>query len=128
MKILSSILTYFFCLAQCQTVSSFVFQPLLKNGAHTSTSLKVSVGIGPSEEEQQMMEKAKNEKKQSVVEPDHELFRGTRLTEFDKKCDDWYAKILQADAPTFMGEISQEALRRIHTLVPLEKQVRSFTL
>jgi hypothetical protein len=121
-----------FCLLSTapKTVVSFTLSPSrsssIATSPNSSTSLKVSIGIGPSEEEQsQLLEKSSKE--ELIEEPNHDLFRDSRLTEFDKKCDEWFGNMLQSDAPSFLGKISEEALRRINTLCPLEREV-SLTL
>ena len=125
-----------FCLLSAvpKTVVSFTLSPSrssstsssIATSPSSSTSLKVSIGIGPSEEEQsQLLEKSSRE--ELIEEPNHDLFRDSRLTEFDKKCDEWFGNMLQSDAPSFLGKISEEALRRINTLCPLEREV-SLTL
>ena len=89
-----------------------------------ATSLKaIGLGPGPEAEEETAIVK---EDDSHIVEPDHELFRESRLSKFDKKCDDWYGKILDSSKPSFLGKVSEEALRRINTLPKLEREVRSF--
>ncbi len=88
----------------------------------TSSALQVSIGLGPDAEEAKKAEEAKEEKKATLIEPDHELFRDSRLTDFDRQCDSWYESLL-GTTPSFLGEVSEEALRRIKTLHKLERNV-----
>ena len=84
------------------------------------TILKVSVGLGPDAEEDEVVKAADEE---VLVEPDHELFRDSRLATFDKQCDDWFGSMLGKDEPSFLGEVSEEAGRRLNTLHKLERNV-----
>jgi hypothetical protein len=93
----------------------------------TSTSLKVSIGLGPDAEEQKDIA-ASDAEQEEMIEPDHELFRDSRLTDFDRQCDAWFGAILGSDdEQKFLGEVSEEASRRLKTLVKLEREV-SFIL
>lgn len=126
MKFVQESLVVFSCLSGFpRAVESFTLRPsrsAILTTSNRSTSLKVSIGLGPSEEEQkQLVEKRAKEEK--IEEPNHELFRDSRLTEFDKQCDEWFGNMLQSDAPSFLGKVSEEALRRLNTLCPLEREV-----
>lgn len=92
----------------------------------SSSALKVSIGLGPdAEEEKAVVVADEAEEKEPLVEPDHELFRDSRLTDFDRKCDSWFASLLGPDdKPSFLGEVSEDAQRRIRTLHKLERNVR----
>jgi hypothetical protein len=108
-------------------VDSFSLRPYnivtLTNTISSTTSLKVSIGIGPSEEEQKQLAEKRAKEEKFVEEPNHELFRDSRLTDFDKQCDEWFGNLLQSDAPSFLGTVSEEALKRLNTLCPLEREV-----
>lgn len=93
-----------------------------------STALQVSIGLGPDAEEEKKAKEVKDETpKAPLVEPDHELFRDSRLTDFDRQCDSWYESLLgTGDEASFLGEVSEEALRRIKTLHKLERNVSFF--
>jgi hypothetical protein len=82
--------------------------------------LFVAIGLGPGADEDQI-QKTVGEA-EDIPEPDHELFRDSRLSDFDKQCDAWYGSLLTGDS--FLGPVSEEASRRIKTLVKLERQVR----
>ena len=88
-----------------------------------NTALQVSIGLGPDAEEEKKIAEAAAEKA-PLVEPDHELFRDSRLTDFDRQCDSWYESLLGTNnEQSFLGEVSEEALRRIKTLHKLERNV-----
>jgi len=94
---------------------------------YQKTALK-AIGLGPSEEETALEQQETivwaGNANVTMVEPDHELFRDTRLSDFDRECDAWYGKMLHPDQPSFLGKVSEEALRRINTLPKLERPVR----
>lgn len=101
---------------------------IIQNGKkEPSTSLWVSVGLGPEEKKEPVDQKPEEEEeKPPLVEPDHELFRDSRLTDFDRQCDSWFASLLgngSDDELSFLGKVSEEASRRIHTLNKLERNV-----
>jgi len=97
--------------------------PVLPKTRH-KTTLDVTIGLGPGKEESQQIDVLYNP--QGIVdvelldEPDHELYRTARLTDFDKKCDEWYGSLLGGEGD-FLGEVSADALRRIMTPVELNK-------
>lgn len=78
-----------------------------------------AIGLGPAEAEG----KAEKAVEEEIEEPDHELFRDSRLTEFDKQCDDWYGKMLKQGQPSYLGKVSEEARLRLNTLPKLEQEV-----
>eukprot|EP00551_Chaetoceros_affinis_P009937 CAMPEP_0203666920 /NCGR_PEP_ID=MMETSP0090-20130426/3847_1 /ASSEMBLY_ACC=CAM_ASM_001088 /TAXON_ID=426623 /ORGANISM="Chaetoceros affinis, Strain CCMP159" /LENGTH=702 /DNA_ID=CAMNT_0050530921 /DNA_START=139 /DNA_END=2247 /DNA_ORIENTATION=- len=92
-----------------------------KETSTSSSSLGVSVGLGPEEKKEEPVEEEEDEEKPPLVEPDHELFRDSRLTDFDRQCDAWFASLLGSDSDSFLGKVSEEASRRIHTLNKLER-------
>jgi len=96
------------------------FVPTLESlpPAIRESSLFVAIGLGPGADEDQI-QKTVGEA-EDIPEPDHELFRDSRLSDFDKQCDAWYASLLTGDS--FLGPVSEEASRRIKTLVKLERQ------
>jgi len=85
------------------------------------SSLNVSVGLGPEEKQEERLASEEVEVKVEVPEPDHELFRTSRLTPFDKKCDDWYGSLLSGEG-CFLGEVSTDAWQRINSLVELKRK------
>mmetsp|Transcript_11533 Transcript_11533/g.21553 ORF Transcript_11533/g.21553 Transcript_11533/m.21553 type:complete len:672 (+) Transcript_11533:69-2084(+) len=92
---------------------------------HTDTSLRVSIGLGPEAEgkgDQVKINEENGEEEAIIAEPDHELFRESRLSQFDRDCDDWYGRILKQGEPSLLGKVSEEALRRILTLPKLERE------
>lgn len=96
------------------------FSPSSFSGVRQSTALR-AIGLGPDAEEVIEAVPADDDE---IEEPDHELFRDTRLSKFDKQCDDWFGTILHQDQPSFLGKVSEEALLRINTLPKLERAVR----
>jgi len=56
-----------------------------------------------------------------VEEPDHELYRTARMTDFCKTVDEWYGSLLTGEG-SFLGEVSADALKRIETPVKLKKE------
>uniref|UniRef100_A0A7S3VGU0 SUF system FeS cluster assembly SufBD core domain-containing protein n=1 Tax=Chaetoceros debilis TaxID=122233 RepID=A0A7S3VGU0_9STRA len=119
MKVNNSVLSTFFALIATKEASSFA--PLIQPATFHHTSLR-AIGLGPSEDEVAESEsKVEEKEKEPIVEPDHESFRESRLSDFDKKCDEWYGNILKSNDPSFLGKVSEEALRAINTLVKLEK-------
>lgn len=88
---------------------------------NTKTALQVSIGLGPEAEEQGTAQETPQEEVEVVI-PDSELFRDSRLTDFDRKCDDWYGALL-GDRQSFLGPVSEEACRRLDTLVKLDRPV-----
>jgi len=83
----------------------------------------VSVGLGP--EEDIIHKQEEDSSLLDVTEPNHELFRTLRLSDFDKTCDDWFGTLVgNTDTPHFLGEVSKYAAERLHTLVELKDQVR----
>jgi len=90
-----------------------------------TTSLKVTIGLGPGAEEKKKVSKdsilmVPNIKVELVEEPDHELYRKARMTDFDYEVDNWFGSLLTGEG-SFLGEVSADALRRIHTPVELNK-------
>jgi len=96
------------------------------------TTLQVTVGLGPGAEEKELKVKEGTARSDVLLrpsgivrvelleEPDHELHRLDRMTDFDYKCDEWYGSLLSGEG-SFLGEVSEDALRRIHTPVELKK-------
>lgn len=94
---------------------------LLTRSASRSTPLGVSIGLGPEEKKDSVDQtQQEEEEKEPLVEPDHELFRDSRLTDSDRQCDTWFASLLGNESG-FLGKVSEEASRRLHTLNKLER-------
>lgn len=112
------------CLVQ-GAQESLAFAPskfVSKSVSRQQSKLNVSIGLGPGEEAADVpVEKA--QEPEEIEAPDYELTRDSRLSEFDRECDSWYGNILKADQPSFLGKVSEEALRRINTLPKLERPV-----
>lgn len=112
------------CLVQ-GAQESLAFAPskfVSKSVSRQQSKLNVSIGLGPGEEAADVpVEKA--QEPEEIKAPDYELTRDSRLSEFDRECDSWYGNILKADQPSFLGKVSEEALRRINTLPKLERPV-----
>ena len=133
MKFSNSIILSFFCSFNAITgVEAFASSG--RNGgrnfglvdtATSKTALKVSIGLGPGAEEEKQVAQTADEEKVPLVEPDHELFRDSRLTDFDRQCDSWYESLLVGgdSEGSFLGKVSEEAMRRVKTLHKLERNV-----
>lgn len=87
------------------------------------TALGVQVGLGPGEGTKEK-DKSLYQGRPEIFyeEPDHELFRQSRMTKFDKKSDAWFSTLL-GTTPS-LGRVSQQTLDTIHTPVPLKDEVR----
>jgi len=118
MKFSSSVLLALSALTGTQ--NALAFAPTTSFVARGTGTALGAIGLGPSEAEETQTVKAE---KVEIVEPDHELFRDSRLTDFDRQCDDWYGKILKQGQPSCLGKVSEEALLRINTLPKLEDDV-----
>lgn len=82
------------------------------------TSLGVSVGLGPGEGK---VDRDENEK-MIFEDPDHELYRQSRLTKFDEKCDAWFSSLLGSSPG--LDEISEKTLSHLNTPVELKDEVQ----
>ena len=83
------------------------------------TSLPVSIGIGPDENQ--------TEEKKLVAGvdyevPDHEEYRLSRRSTMDEQCDEWYGKLLGSDNG-IMGSLATEMREILTTPVPLVNEV-----
>ena len=127
MRINEKLLAILISLSVSRNADAFCTPSSLYKVCHKDTSIRVSVGLGPEAEGKGEQVKIKEEKKKEeevlIAEPDHELFRESRLTQFDRACDDWYGRILKQGEPSLLGKVSEEALRRILTLPNLEREV-----
>ena len=91
-----------------------------------SSSLHVSIGLGPGGE------KVERDSTDKMVyeEPDHELYRKSRLSKFDEKCDSWYSTLLgnnESEKKLGLGKISENALECLLTPVELKDEVGSYS-
>lgn len=91
----------------------------------TTTSLPVSIGLGPEE---------KKETKQKVLVagvdyeiPDHEEYRLSRRSKFDVQCDEWYGSLL-GEENGILGSLANDARTILTTPVPLVNDVRKLSL
>lgn len=126
MKINELLITIIISLSMSRKSRAFSTPSSVCKVCRQETSLRVSVGLGPEAEgkrDQVKIAQEDIEEEEHIVEPDHELFRESRLTEFDRACDDWYSRILKQGEPSMLGKVSEEALRRILTLPKLEREV-----
>lgn len=102
------------------------FTPLgLPSRVTTTASLRRrttlgAIGLGPGEDDV-VFKPSENVEAELVEEPDHELHRTDRMTDFDKKCDEWYGSLLSGEG-SFLGDVSTDALKRITTPVELKKE------
>ena len=123
MRFNSAVISTFCALIGIQTSSSFA--PSFTTRVSKPSNLN-AIGLGPGPEEETKLVKEPDVKEEDIVEPDHELFRESRLSDFDRTCDEWYGKILNTSQPSFLGKVSEEALRRITTLPKLEREVSKY--
>lgn len=100
---------------------SLLPRPFVEQRFHLRTSLSVSVGLGPEED---IIHQHEGSPLIDTEEPNHELFRTKRLSDFDRICDEWFGELLgNKDTPRFLGEVSKYALERLHNLVELKDEV-----
>jgi hypothetical protein len=119
-EVLLSILIAFSAL---KDTSAFAFTPYsLPRVRYHDTALRVSVGLGPEPEGKESQEVTTSQS-DDTVEPDHELFRDSRLSDFDRACDEWYSRMFKQGEPSLLGKVSEEARCRILTLPKLEREV-----
>lgn len=90
----------------------------------TTTSLPVSIGLGPEEKET----------KQKVLVagvdyeiPNHEEYRLSRRSKFDVQCDEWYGSLL-GEENGILGSLANDARTILTTPVPLVNDVRKLLL
>ena len=88
-------------------------------GATTSTSLLVSIGLGPDEKEVKEKELAPGV---DYEIPNHEEYRLSRRSKFDEKCDEWFGKLLGAENGV-LGSLAVDARQILNQPVPLENEV-----
>ena len=95
----------------------------------SSTSLGVSIGIGPD----QAVEKGEEEEQKELVAgvdyeiPDHEAYRTSRRSKLDEQCDRWFGALLgDENTRGVLGELADEAREILTTPVPLVNEVRNF--
>jgi hypothetical protein len=123
MKFSTSVLIALSALTGTHNVLAFAFAFAPTSIVARRTALG-AIGLGPAEAEEQI-EKVPEEE---IEEPDHELFRDSRLTTFDKQCDNWYGDMLKQGEPSYLGKVSEEAKLRLNTLPKLEQQVSNACL
>ena len=97
----------------------------------SSTSLGVSIGIGPD----QAVEKGEEEEQKELVAgvdyeiPDHEAYRTSRRSKLDEQCDRWFGALLgDENTRGVLGELADEAREILTTPVPLVNEVRNFSV
>ena len=97
----------------------------------SSTSLGVSIGIGPD----QAVEKGEEEEQKELVAgvdyeiPDHEAYRTSRRSKLDEQCDRWFGALLgDENTRGVLGELADEAREILTTPVPLVNEVRNLSV
>lgn len=108
----------------------------------STTSLRVSIGLGPESDEVKDSNIAAagstTSTKKKFLDPydpsrvimdedgqplphitDFEPYRKTRMSESDKAADAWFASLLESDGPSFLGAVSEEHQHRLLTPVEL---------
>ena len=94
----------------------------------TSTSLGVSVGLGP----EQAVEEDEGEDQKELVAgvdyeiPDHETYRTSRRSKLDEQCDQWFGALLGDEKDHgVLGPLADNARKMLLTPVPLTNEVRT---
>eukprot|EP00534_Pseudo-nitzschia_fraudulenta_P000111 CAMPEP_0201126786 /NCGR_PEP_ID=MMETSP0850-20130426/27450_1 /ASSEMBLY_ACC=CAM_ASM_000622 /TAXON_ID=183588 /ORGANISM="Pseudo-nitzschia fraudulenta, Strain WWA7" /LENGTH=681 /DNA_ID=CAMNT_0047395363 /DNA_START=133 /DNA_END=2175 /DNA_ORIENTATION=- len=91
----------------------------------TSSSLRVSIGLGPDQAIEEEEGEEKNEKTELVAGvdyevPDHESFRTSRRSKLDEKCDAWFGALLGDEKEHgVLGSLANDARETLLTPVPL---------
>ena len=95
-------------------------QHKITNVRHTSSSLHVSIGLGPEEveEEKELVPGVDYEV------PDHEAYRTSRRSKLDEKCDKWFGGLLGGENDKgVLGSLADDARTVLLTPVPLVNEV-----
>ena len=121
-KVLS--LSYFSLLSS--SISAFTPNNVLPTPIKTSsTSLGVSIGLGPGETTEE-----EDEKKELVAGvdyeiPDHEAYRTSRRSKLDEQCDEWFGALLGDEKDHgVLGSLADDARKILTTPVELVNEVR----
>jgi len=100
-------------------LKTFVFSSSSKK----SPSLYMAFGLGPVEEVEEVVKK--EEEIIDYEEPDHELYRKSRLSKSDKQADAWFTSLLgnvdQENRDYPLGNVSKNIMKRILTPVKLQQ-------
>lgn len=110
---------------------TFQIKPTTTSSSSYSNTRRYAIGLGPDQSEGQIKDSSSSEKEEQeeqetkpkivIPEPDYELTRTSRRSDFDSKCDDWFASLLGSGEDMKLGEVSKVALERIQEKVVLEK-------
>jgi len=124
--ILSSLRIIDVCLVRAFVLPSDLPSRIISTKSMRLNTKLGAIGIGPGEDDVLMIP-FDGVEAEIVVEPDHELYRTARMTDFDKVVDEWYGSLLTGEG-SFLGEVSADAVERINTPVELKKEfVRPIT-
>jgi len=95
--------------------AAFAFAPAVPK-APFSTELSITVGLGP---DPSVDEEQEEELPEGVEVPNHEEYRTSRRSKIDKRCDEWYGRLLQK---TPDGTLPEELREKIRTklMTPVE--------
>jgi len=111
------------------TTPSSTNKVLPATAASSSTSLGVSIGLGP---EQAVKEEEGEDGKKELVAgtdyeiPDHEAYRTSRRSQLDEKCDQWFGALLGDEKDHgIMGSLADDARKILTTPVELVNEVRN---
>jgi len=117
----------------------------------SSSSLGVSIGLGPEDEKQQQVgdddassssddassddasssssndddnDNEESKEAEVIEEPDHELHRKDRMSKLDVKCDDWFASLLgdESEENMFLGSLSKDMREKLVSPVELKEE------
>ena len=98
----------------------------IKTVTSSSTSLGVSIGLGPDE----AVEQEEEGKKELVAGvdyevPDHEAFRTSRRSKLDEQCDQWFGALLGDEKDHgVLGSLADDVRKILTTPVELVNEVR----
>jgi len=94
----------------------------------TSSALSMAFGLGPKQLSEEEQANYFEQEQIDYAEPDHELFRKSRLTKIDQQADDWFASLLgNVDNGNDsmdrypLGDVSKNVMKRILTPIVLQQ-------
>ncbi len=116
------------CLSLLSSASAFTTNNVsptpINTAASTSTSLGVSIGLGPDQAVEE-----EDDKKELVAGvdyeiPDHEAYRTSRRSKLDEQCDQWFGALLGDEQDHgVLGSLADDARKILTTPVELVNEV-----
>jgi hypothetical protein len=112
------------------TVAFTFTSPTSASTLTSTTSLGVSIGLGPDQAVEEEGKKAEKKELVAGVDyevPDHESYRTSRRSKLDEQCDEWFGALL-GDEKTHgvLGSLADDAREILTTQVPLVNEVRCY--